>query len=116
MHLELNYKYLGSSRITLLGPAIGITNHCDECLVLRPRRPKLDPEKLLRYRIKVINDTMGPQSLVKSLLVFGVVPKFPTVNAELPAQRECLAALAAARKEMKKPSQCYECRRPFTQN
>lgn len=43
---------------------------------------------------------MRPERLVPSLLVFGVVPSFPTVHAELPAQRERLAALDAARKEM----------------
>ena len=68
--------------------------------VLRARRPNLDPEVLLRYAIKGINDTMGPEGLVPSLLVFGVVPSFPTVHAELPAQKERLAALDAARKEM----------------
>ena len=43
---------------------------------------------------------MGPEGLVPSLIVFRVVPSFPTVNATLPAQMEGIAALDAARKEM----------------
>ena len=67
---------------------------------LRDGHPKLDSDVVLRYAIKGINDIMGPEGLVLSLLVVGVIPTFPTVHAELSAQRERLAALDAARKEM----------------
>ena len=68
--------------------------------VLRSRHPNMDPEVLLRYADKGINDTIGPEGLVPTSLVFGVVPTFPTVHADLPAQKERLAALDASRKEM----------------
>lgn len=68
--------------------------------VLRTIHSNVDPEVLLRYAIKGINDTIGPEGLVSLLLLFGVVPTFPNVSSELPAQRERLASLDAARKEM----------------
>lgn len=51
--------------------------------VLRTHHPKLDPEVLLRYAVKGIKATMGPEGLVPSLSVFGVVTSFRTVHAEL---------------------------------
>ena len=67
---------------------------------LRSRHPNMDPEVLLRYTFKGINDPMGLEGLVPSLLVFGVVRTFPSVHTNLPAQKERLAALDTARNEM----------------
>jgi hypothetical protein len=43
---------------------------------------------------------MGSNGLVPSLLVFGVVPRFPPMSIGLPKQRDRMAALAAAQMEM----------------
>ena len=60
--------------------------------------------------LKAINDTMNPEGLVPSLLVFGVLPRFPPFNTELPGQAppvlvtQCppdrMRALQMARAEM----------------
>lgn len=62
--------------------------------------PCLDPEIALRCAIKGINDTMGPEGLVPSYLVFGVIPTFPSFNTNLPDQKDRMAALSLARNEM----------------
>ncbi len=62
--------------------------------------PAIDRELALRLAIKAITDTAGPKRLVPSLLVFGTLPRFPTVNTKLPAQRERMHALQLARTEM----------------
>jgi hypothetical protein len=51
---------------------------------------------LLRIAVKAIHDTMGTNGLVSSLLVFGVVPRFPPMSIDLPKQGDRMAALAAA--------------------
>jgi hypothetical protein len=43
---------------------------------------------------------MGTNGLVPSLLAFGVVPRFPPMSIDLPKQRDRMAALGAAQKEM----------------
>jgi len=62
--------------------------------------PKLDREIALRCEIKGINDTMGPEGLVPSYLVFGTLPSFPAMNTDLPGQKDRMAAVSYARKEM----------------
>eukprot|EP00168_Porphyra_purpurea_P016741 TRINITY_DN552_c0_g1_i1.p1 TRINITY_DN552_c0_g1~~TRINITY_DN552_c0_g1_i1.p1 ORF type:complete len:862 (-),score=144.43 TRINITY_DN552_c0_g1_i1:471-2858(-) len=47
-----------------------------------------------------MNNTAGPSGLVPTLLVFEVVPRTPVAPVPLPAQRERLAAMLTARKEM----------------
>lgn len=66
--------------------------------------PKLDPEIALRCAVKGIYDTMGPEGLVPSYLVFGVIPTFPSFNTELPEQRDRMKAISFARREMAKIS------------
>jgi hypothetical protein len=58
------------------------------------------PALRLRIAVKAINDTMGTNGLVPSLLVFGVVPRFPPMIIDLPKQRDRMAAHAAAQMEM----------------
>jgi hypothetical protein len=62
--------------------------------------PHVGLRLLLRIAVKAINDTMGTNGLVPSLLVFGVVPRFPPMSIDLPKQRDLMAALAAAQMEM----------------
>lgn len=62
--------------------------------------PKLDREIALRCAVKGINDTMGPEGLVPSYLVFGVIPNFPAIHTKLPTQHERMAAISTARREM----------------
>ena len=47
-----------------------------------------------------MNDTMNPEGLVPSLLVFGTLPRFYPVNTVLPEQQERMRALEMARAEM----------------
>eukprot|EP00171_Calliarthron_tuberculosum_P006058 IDg6058t1 len=49
-----------------------------------------------------MNNTAGPQGLVLTLLVFGVVPQMPLGFSDLPEQRERVKALHKARSEMAK--------------
>lgn len=62
--------------------------------------PTIDPEIGVRLAVKALNDTTGPDGMVPSLLVFGSLPSFPAVNMDLPIQKERMAALQTARKEM----------------
>jgi hypothetical protein len=54
----------------------------------------------LKLATKGINDTNGENGLVPSLLTFGVIPRFPILNTDLPVQRERMDALASAQREM----------------
>lgn len=68
--------------------------------VLRKRHPEIEPETFLKYTIKGLNDTMRPNGLVSSLLVFGTVSTFPIENKIVPAQGERMRALRTAREEI----------------
>ena len=47
-----------------------------------------------------MNDTMNPEGLVPSLLVFGVLTIFPPFDTELPGRADRMGALQMARGEM----------------
>ena len=47
-----------------------------------------------------MNDTVGPDGLVPSMLVFGTMPRFPPIRTDLPNHEERLRAMHAARTEM----------------
>ena len=47
-----------------------------------------------------MNDTLDPEGLVPSLLVFGVLPRLPAVNSTLPEHEDRMKALRTARAEM----------------
>lgn len=68
--------------------------------VIRSQYPKLDPEIAIRLAVKAANDTLGPDGRVPSRLVYGIDPAFSVVNAQLPAQKERMAALETAKREM----------------
>ena len=55
---------------------------------------------ILRLSVKAINDTMGPNGLVPSLLVFGVLPSFPGPTSNNIPQKERMEALRKAKAEM----------------
>lgn len=47
-----------------------------------------------------MNDTIGENGLVPSYLVFGMLPRFPAIEADVPEQRERMEIIAAAQMEM----------------
>jgi len=67
---------------------------------IRHETPELDRTIALRIAVKALNDTMGPEGLVPSLLVFGCLPRLTPVNSHNPAQKQRMRALHEARKEM----------------
>jgi hypothetical protein len=46
-----------------------------------------------------MNDTMGPNGLVPSLLVFEMVPRFPIIDANVPDQERRVLAMKVSREE-----------------
>lgn len=68
--------------------------------VLKQEHPSVNDKHLLRLALKGINDTMGPNGLVPSLLVFGVLPSFPSPTRNSPDQVERFEALKKAKAEM----------------
>lgn len=62
--------------------------------------PDLDPKIALQLSVKSMNDTMGPDGLVPSLLVFGQLPRFSPHNTELLSHRNIMNAMSLARREM----------------
>lgn len=70
--------------------------------ILREHHPRIEPEIILRYAVKAMNDSMGPEGLVPSLLVFGTLPTFPIVSSDRPEQADRLSAMKRARDEMAK--------------
>lgn len=67
---------------------------------IKRETPRINNNVALRISIKAMNDTLGPEGLVPSLLVFGCVPRFPCINSKQPNQKERMVALNAARQEM----------------
>ena len=62
--------------------------------------PNIDPHWALQLAVKSMNDTVGPDGLVPSMLVFGVMPRFPPIRADLPKHEERMRAIQVARTEM----------------
>lgn len=62
--------------------------------------PHLDQDIALQLSVKSINDTMGPEGLVPSLLVFGQLPRFPPHSSTLLSHSDRLNAINIARREM----------------
>lgn len=57
-------------------------------------------ELLLALTNKAMNDNCGPEGLVPSFLVYGIVPRLPAASFELPDQDVRMSMLETARKEM----------------
>lgn len=68
---------------------------------IRKECPDLLREIVLQSAVKAMNYTMGPEGLVPSLLVYGVVPQYEPagLNAELPNNRQRHEAIKVAREE-----------------
>ena len=64
--------------------------------------PHLDDNHALQLAVKAVNDTAGPNGLVPTLLVFGILPRALAVPIDLPQQRERMEALRSACDEMAK--------------
>lgn len=62
--------------------------------------PSTRPELALSIAVKVCNDTAGINGLSPTLLIFGIVPRLPLNQKELPIQLERVKAIRAARREM----------------
>lgn len=62
--------------------------------------PSVEDDDALRLAFNAMNNTLGPEGLTSSLLVFGTQPRFPPLNTALPKQSERMAALRNARAEM----------------
>lgn len=62
--------------------------------------PNLSQHTALKIALKAMNDTNGENGLVPSLLTFGIIPRFPIISTDLPAQRERMQTLAGAQMEM----------------
>ena len=53
---------------------------------IRKERPKMDRNIIVKLAVKAMNDTMGPEGLVPSYLVFVSIPRFPSKESALPMQ------------------------------
>lgn len=60
----------------------------------------IDEGLSLKLATKAMNDTMNPEGFIPSLLVFGVLPRFPPMSTELPNQVDRMRALEVARAEI----------------
>lgn len=72
-------------------------------LAVRNSYPKLRERLGLCLSIKSMNDTMGPEGLVPSLLLFVVIPSLPVINKQLPEpseKRDRMAVVSITRAEM----------------
>ena len=54
----------------------------------------------LKLSIKAMNDTNGDNGLVPSLVVFGIIPRFPIISSDIPTQKERMLAFSRAQMEM----------------
>jgi hypothetical protein len=61
--------------------------------------PTIPEHVRLALSVKAMNDICGPEGLVPSLLVFGVLPRLSGITSALPHQSERMKALQMARKE-----------------
>jgi hypothetical protein len=51
--------------------------------------PTAPPKMILSCATKGLNDTMGENGRMQSLLVFGIIPRFPILSADLPDVMRC---------------------------
>jgi hypothetical protein len=67
---------------------------------IRMDYPHIPAGTLLKLGVKAKNDMIGENGLVPSLLVFGVILRYPALNTELPNQKVRMEVIAAAQMEM----------------
>ena len=56
--------------------------------------PQIDRNIGLKLSIKAMNDTNRDNGLVPSLVVFGIIPRFPIISSDIPTQKERMLALS----------------------
>lgn len=59
----------------------------------------LESETVLRYSVKAINDSVRPEGLFNSMLVYGTFPTFLLGMKDLPGRTELIAAMRSAREK-----------------
>lgn len=64
--------------------------------------PGIDPELALQMAFKAINDSVGPNGLVPTLLVFGAYPRMTELDAPSPTITQRATAMKKAMEEVKK--------------
>lgn len=62
----------------------------------------MDPEIVLRYTIKALNDTLGPEGLIPSMMVFGTVPTFTSIEGGQKTQKERMKVIWTAKAKMER--------------
>lgn len=60
----------------------------------------MDPEILLGYTMEGLKDTMGPNGLVPSLLVFDTIISFPIINKLTDVRKSRTEIIKMARNEV----------------
>ncbi len=60
----------------------------------------MDMNIILKLAVKAMNDTMGPEGLVPSYLVFEIIHVLPSTEYTLPEQQQRMNPMQAARGEM----------------
>ena len=65
----------------------------------KSEHPDVADDLVLSMSVKAMNDTAGPQGLVPTLLVFGVLPRIIEKLHDLPDQRERFRIMDTAKKE-----------------
>jgi Reverse transcriptase (RNA-dependent DNA polymerase) len=61
--------------------------------------PSVSTDLRLSLSVNAMNDCVGPEGLVPSLLVFGVMPRLPDFSTQVPSQIERFKCLFQARRE-----------------
>jgi hypothetical protein len=107
----------GVERLNSIGP--GERDHGPLRTIFQKARyeyPNINPDVSLRLAVKALNDTMNPEGLVPSYLVFGILPRFPALNSELPTQVDKMKKLESARAEMETITSELRVRRALSAN
>ena len=67
--------------------------------IAKDEHPGVENELVLSMAVKALNDTAGPEGLVPTFLVFGVLPRTLEKLHELPDQKERLRVMDTAKQE-----------------
>ena len=70
------------------------------CNKIRYDSYRVHPQLALKIAVNAINDTMNPDGIAPSLLVFGVLPRFAVYLTDLPNQADRMKALQFSRSEI----------------
>lgn len=62
--------------------------------IIKAELPKLSDKEILQYSVKSLNDSVGPDGLVPTLLVYGALPRFGLLT-DKPAHRTFERTIAA---------------------